>query len=406
MHWKLERVRAIWRSADTQGRGLLPAERGEVERLIAEIESEKAMRGALDGNGNGNYDRGLEGFGGGGPGDLFVKSAGYQQIRDPAQRPQRFSSGIVEVSSAPLAGKATLLESTTGGPGGGLTPPAYEPGIVSKLFEPLGVADVFGSSATVASQIRYVIEGTATSAAGGVAEGAEKPESTLAFSEAVEPIRKIATFLPASDEMLEDAPSIQDYLNSRLSLFVRMEEERQLLRGAGGGSNELVGLFGRAGINQYTKLGADDNTVAIAKVIANTRGSAWLQPDAVIMHPSNWLTTRLLRDGAGGTAGQYFGGGPFTGAYGAGRGAADAALFGQMIWNTPVVLSTVVGLGTALVGNFGQGAHLWRRGGVTVEASNSHDDYFRRNLTALRAESRLGLGLYRPSAVTEVRGLQ
>ena len=32
---------------------------------------------------------------------------------------------------------------------------------------------------------------------------------------------------------LEDAASIQTYLNSRLSLFVSIEEERQLLRGNG-----------------------------------------------------------------------------------------------------------------------------------------------------------------------------
>ena len=68
-------------------------------------------------------------------------------------------------------------------------------------------------------------EGTATDAAAGVAEGALKPESTLAYSEVVEPVKKIATLLPVSDEMLEDAPSIQAYLNGRLSLFVSVEEE-------------------------------------------------------------------------------------------------------------------------------------------------------------------------------------
>ena len=48
--------------------------------------------------------------------------------------------------------KGTLLENVGGaGPGGGLVPPFYEPGIVDKLFEPLGVADVFGQSTVSAS---------------------------------------------------------------------------------------------------------------------------------------------------------------------------------------------------------------------------------------------------------------
>jgi hypothetical protein len=85
--------------------------------------------------------------------------------------------------SVPMEMKGTLLESNSGGPGGGLTPPGYVPGVVSKLFEPLGVADLFGQSQTSASQVRYIVEGTATSGAAGVAEGAVKPESNLVYSE-------------------------------------------------------------------------------------------------------------------------------------------------------------------------------------------------------------------------------
>jgi HK97 family phage major capsid protein len=85
--------------------------------------------------------------------------------------------------------------------------------------------------------------------------------------------------------------------------------------------------------------------------------------------------------------------------------AGGPALFGQTLWDTPVVLSTVVGLGTALVGNFGLAAHIWRRGGVSVEATNSHSDLFVKDITMLRAEERLGLGVYRPAAFTAVSGL-
>lgn len=339
-----------------------------------------------------------------GPGDAFVKSAEYLRIKDPGARGQQWSTGPVQVSNVSLSMKGTLLETGVGGPGGGVVPPEYQQGIVSKLFEPLGVADVFGSSQTNASQIRYAVEGTATNAAAGVAEAGTKPESTLVMSEVTEAIRKIATVLPVSDELLEDSVSIQSYLNQRLGLFVRLEEERQLLRGAGSGSNELLGIFGRSGINQYTRLATDDNAVALARVIANTRGSSFMQPDTVILHPTNWLATRLLRDGTGGTVGNFYGGGPFGAAYGGGA-AINAALFGETLWNTRVVLSSVVGVGTALVGNFGQGAHIWRRGGVTLDATNSHSTFFVQNLSMLRAEERLGLGCFRPGAFTEVRGL-
>jgi HK97 family phage major capsid protein len=383
---------------------------GLVDELKSQNEIEKKIREIGGSLGGGAFstvmtDPNASVAGGGGPGDRFIASKGYQRIQDPSLRSQTWSTGPVEVSKSQFTvlTKGTILETGVGGPGGGMVPPMYEPGVVSKLFEPLGVADVFGSSQTSASQVRYVNEGTATSAAAGVAEAGVKPESTIALSEVVEPIKKIATVLPISDELLEDAPSIQSYLNGRLSLFVSIEEERQLLRGAG--TDALIGLFNRTGgqaINLYTKLAADDNATGLARVLANTAGSSFLQPDAIIMHPTNWLSTRLLRDGLGGTAGNFLGGGPFTGAYG---NSGATGMFGQTLWNTRVVLSTIVGPGTALVGNFGQGAHIWRRGGVSVEATNSHDTFFVKNLNMLRAEERLGLGLYRPSAFTAVSGL-
>ncbi len=78
---------------------------------------------------------------------------------------------------------------------------------------------------------------------------------------------------------------------------------------------------------------------------------------------------------------------------------------GEMLWNKPVILSDAIGAGTALVGNFGAAAAIARRGGVTVEASNSHQDYFEKNLVKIRAEERLALCVYRPAAFTVVSGL-
>ena len=70
----------------------------------------------------------------------------------------------------------------------------------------------------------------------------------------------------------------------------------------------------------------------------------------------------------------------------------------ETLWNKPVVVTSAMVPGTALVGAFSTGAQVFRRGGLTVEASNSHSDYFRKNLTAVRAEERLGLAVYRPAA--------
>jgi HK97 family phage major capsid protein len=78
-------------------------------------------------------------------------------------------------------------------------------------------------------------------------------------------------------------------------------------------------------------------------------------------------------------------------------GAIDA------VWNKSVyVTSAIGGAGTALVGSRAA-AQVWSRGGVSVEATNAHSDNFTHNITAIRAERRLGLTVYRPQAYCEVR---
>jgi HK97 family phage major capsid protein len=61
--------------------------------------------------------------------------------------------------------------------------------------------------------------------------------------------------------------------------------------------------------------------------------------------------------------------------------------------------------GTGLVGAFGQGAILYRKDGVSVQASNSHTDYFIKNITTIRAEIRAALAVLNPAAFCEVTGI-
>lgn len=330
-------------------------------------------------------------------GQMFVESEAFKS----------FQEGRADRATVELDTKGTLLTGTSSpgsGTGGGLlTVPQVAPGVVEKLFQRTTVADIIPSGPTSGNTIRYVVEGTATSGAAGVAEGGTKPESTLGLSTLDEPVKKIATVLPASDEMLEDAPQVEAYINRRLSLFVRIEEERQLVRGAGG--NDLTGITGRSGVNTYGGT-VDNNAIQIFKALNGTRGSSFLEPDYIIMNPANWQTTRLLMD----SNNQFYGGGPFTGAYGNG-GIPGNIESGQLappsdsLWGKPVIVTTAIGAGTALLGSFGAAAMVYRRSGITVEATNSHASYFTANLVAIRAELRLALCVFRPAAFTVVSDL-
>ena len=135
---------------------------------------------------------------------------------------------------------------------------------------------------------------------------------------------------------------------------------------------------------------------AVYAAITAIRTSALVEPDGIVMHPTNWQSFKLTKD----SNGQYYGGGPFVGTYGV-NGIA-----GEVAWGLPVAVTSRIAVNTALVGAFGTMAQVFYRGGLTVEASNSHSDFFQKNLTALRAERRLALAVYRPSAFHAITALQ
>ena len=397
-------AREVFRKADLENRDATPEERGQIETLIAR--AEEARRSERAGEDADAFARSIGSSGPvsvstdttGSPGARFIRAEGYKNIAGAAgTRGERWSTGAIDVGSPHVAAKGTL----TSTPGTALTPPAYQPGVVETLFQTLTVADLLSQEQTSAGQVRYVRESVATNAGTSVAEGAVKLESTLDFAEETVPIRKVATVLPVSDELLEDAPAIETYLNSRLALFVRQAEEYQLLRGNGTAPN-LRGIIGASGVNTITVSGTAGTAIAenLFTVMNNTRGSSLLDPDALVVHPNTYANMRLSRDAAN----QYYGGGPWGPAYGGPQGQTSASQFstGATYWGVPVVVTTAVGAGTAVVGNFTNAARLYRRGGLSVEASNSHSDYWVRNLVSLRAESRQGLAIFRPQAFTVI----
>ena len=404
------RIDSIWGTVDRQGREATVEERREVQDLLRRIDREKARELAADAlkslNGNGAYERGTDGgLFGQGPGDIFIESR-FKSIADPASRPQQWSTGKIEVGR--MTGglvKGTLLEGTGApgsGTGGGLVPaPQVIPGVVEKLFQPLTLEALMSSGVATTSTVRYAQEGTATSGAAGVPEAGEKPQSTLALSTEDEQVKKIATSLVISDELLDDSSAVQQFVNGRLSLFVRIESERQLLRGTAGG-DEVQGLLTGRGVPVYAGgTVAGNKAVQVFKAMNGTRGSAYVEPEWVVMNPSDWEGIRLLTD----SAGQYLAGGPFQGPYGSGVNApASGQTMGaaDYLWGKPVYVTSALGAGTAVIGN-SQAAQVWNRGGLSLEATNSHSDFFFKDLTAIRAERRLALAVYRPGAFCEVR---
>jgi HK97 family phage major capsid protein len=330
--------------------------------------------------------------------DVAVKSLG-EQVTDTDEfkslpKGERFTQSFTAKTAA------TILESTIGV--GGVIP-TYQPGVVPTLFRRLTVADLMPSGTMSSASLIYVQETAVTNAAATVAEGGAKPLSDITLAQVTENAKKIATVAKMSDEMLQDVPYVASFINGRLVLFVQLAEEDQLLNGSGSGAN-LTGLLNRSGLQTAQAVGSDTRVDAIFKEITKIRANAFLEPDGIVVHPTDWQSIRLLKD----SNGQYYGGGPFTGAYGNGSVGGDTnnvTAGSDQLWGVRVVVTPAIAAGTALVGAFSTATQVFRRTGITVEMTNSNEDDFKNNLVAVRAEERLALAVYRPGALGTVTGL-
>lgn len=304
------------------------------------------------------------------------------------QGSRNWASPAVELWTPNLDIRATTLGEGVGS-GAALVIPEYQPGIVSLLFKKLTIRDLLAAGTTMSNAIIYMQETAFTNAAATVAEGAAKPESALVFAQKTEIVTKIAHWLPVTEEMLEDVNQISSYINARLALGVQLTTEDQLLNGNGTAPN-LLGLLARPGLTPPVLLVAPDtNADVMFKAMMKVFNASFVMPDGHVMNPANWQTTALLKD----TMGRYLGMGPFQ----------PAPI--PTLWGLPVDVTPSIAAGTGLTGAFATQAQVFANGGLRVEASNSHQDFFIKNLVAIRAEERLALAVYRPGAFGTATGL-
>jgi HK97 family phage major capsid protein len=390
-------AREVTEKANDEGRSLTAEEKTIVEKTLGEVALIKGRVQELEDNEKlqatidemGNLGKAVsddpETSEATSIGDAFLASEKYKALRERGFA-GKWSTGAFELKIGKAVGDIGSGETVSETDSPDFVQPQVLPGIRTPGEERLTIEALLGSGTTDTNTIKYLEEIVTDNAAAAVAEGGEKPASYLEFGPVDEPVRKVATFLPVSDELLEDESGLRSYLNARLSLFVQREVEDQLLNGNGTPPN-LSGLLDRTiGAAAAGDIGGTNRFDAIMAGITDVRVNGFLEPDAMVIHPIDAAQMAIERADGGGN---YFSGGPYV---------APA----QNPWGLRAVITSAIAQGSVLIGAFREGAQVFRRGGLVVEASNSHADWFRKDLTAIRAEQRLALAVYRPGAFTVV----
>lgn len=326
------------------------------------------------------------------------------QVRNSRAFKEYMENGQLNISSEikynPILESKTLVDEGT----------AYPPSVVrsdliypTALRNPNAVIDLFSVIPTTQFQYKYLEETTFTNNAAEAAEAAAFGESALAFTENTENIRKFGVSIPVTEELLADVASVNGYLDSRLRTMLQLRLDSQLLNGNGTAPN-IRGILNKSGINTFDFSSYAGNLGRIGQLyqaITEIRKDAFLEPDAIIMHPSDWndVVTAVSTDFAGTVGAGYTEKSPlFVGAGMFGNGVTPS------IWGVRVVPTTAITAGTVLVGVFGGGlaSHIVSREGMEVAMSDSHDDFFTKDKVMMKASMRLGFAIYRATAYCSI----
>lgn len=257
---------------------------------------------------------------------------------------------------------------------------------------PLVMRNLVTAGRTTSDMVEYVRVASETMAAAPVAEATgagdgsgAKPESGMTLAKIQAPVKTIATWIPVTKRALSDVAQLRTIVDDFLTAAIEQALEDEMLTGDGTGEH-FMGLLNVSGI-QVQAFDTDVfRTTRIGRRKVKTVGR--MTPNGYLLNPIDTENIDLQKD----LQGRYYMGGPIGGSGGNAGGGGDMTL-----WRLPVIEADAITTNVGVVGDFRQ-AVLWDREQASIQVSDSHSDFFVRNLVALLVEMRAAFGVRKPSA--------
>jgi HK97 family phage major capsid protein len=259
---------------------------------------------------------------------------------------------------------------------------------------PLGLRDLISQRQTTSDLVEFVRQTAKVTQAAPVKESnvttyregqgevsGEKPEGTSTWEKSTAEVKTIAVWIPATKRALSDAAQLRGIIDQELRDDLEEDLEDELIGGDGTGEH-FYGIYHTPGI-LHQAWDSDILTTA-RKAITYLRVTGRARPTAWLVNPNDAELIDLLQDGNS----QFYYGGPAIGGV-------------QQLWRVRVVECDAVEEGLPILGDFRK-AVLWDREQASIQISDSHADFFIRNMVAILAEMRAAFALIRPRAFCTV----
>lgn len=323
----------------------------------------------------------VEGNGAGG--DVQHISIGSQFVNSESFKALAGSAGHRGRATLDVKAAITSLTTNADGSAGATVQTTRLPGILELPQRRMTVRSLLAQGTMDGNSLEYVRETGFTNAAAPVAEGAQKPESSLRFDLVQTSAKVIAHYMKASRQILSDSSQLQSFINARLLRGLEVVEEAQLLNGNGTGQN-LAGLLPAATTFAAPIVVANATAVDRLRLAILQAQLAEFPATGIVLNPADWAGIELIKD----TQGRYILGNP-------------QGVLAPTLWGLPVVSTQAMAAGQFLVGAFDAAAQIFDRWEARVEVATENQDDFIKNMVTILAEERLALAIYRPEALVK-----
>lgn len=340
----------------------------ELSRELASLQQKSAQQGEVI-----NADKSV--------GAQYVNSNAYKALKGNVSKVERAR----EIISTKAATTSTVTPGITRNT---IAMPTQLAGIYDENAEmPLVIEGLIPHIPVTSSSVQYLKASAFTNGAKVVAEGTAKPESTFQFKLATANIETIAHYTKITEQLAQDAPAVQAFINAKMIYGLQLKIDEQLVDGTGAESSQLTGLLKDATTCTDYSTGLTELKPSIKTMVDFALGiktkleTIGYAPKYLILNPIDWASLALMKD----TSGLYILGGP-------------ASVAGKTLWGMSVVTTPSMPQGKYLMSDFALGATIYDRQEVAVEIDREQDD-FTKNLFTIRVERRLGLAVENPKAI-------
>jgi HK97 family phage major capsid protein len=276
-----------------------------------------------------------------------------------------------------------------------LAPEPVKPGERAQFLRQLLAVERVGAG----ERFRYLRQTVRTNNAATVPEGARKPTSIYTLDDVEDRCRTIAHLSePIPRQQLDDAALLRQFVDAEMRYGLELELDDQILNGDGTVSatvDNLTGILNTSGIQAQPW---SSNVLTTTRKAITALESADLTGDGWVFNPTDWEAVELA-------AAEQYAANP--------NQPTPVDRQARRLWGLPVVVTTAMAAGTAVLGDWRGAAKLYIREEARLDWSENiyrpdalgagvGASDFERNLVTWRAEGRFGLAVLRPSNFIEV----